>query len=368
MKLKETLSWLLGTFQRSLFPCLEECFEAPLTEQQRHLTQILEILQVQRFVPKSAAHQWMGRKLREREAIARSFVAKAVYRFVTSRALITALKEAPNLRRICGFERKSDIPSESTFSRAFQEFSATDLGDQVHQVLVQETLKPQLVGHIARDATAIVGREKAAPKAKKEKPAPRKRGRPAQGEIREKKQDKRLAQQVNEEAWESLKKVPILCDKGTKKNSQGYKETWKGYKLHADVNDCGLPVSIVLTSASVHDSQVAIPMMKMTSRKVDYLYDLMDAAYDAREIYEVSRTLGHVALIDKNPRGKEVIPMAPHEAIRYRERTVCERFNSRIKEEFGGHHVMVQGYQKVKLHLMFGVIALFADQLLKLAN
>ena len=77
-------------------------------------------------------------------------------------------------------------------------------------------------------------------------------------------------------------------------------------------------------------------MMKMTSRKVDYLYDLMDAAYDAREIYEVSRTLGHVPLIDKNPRGKEVIPMAPHEAIRYRERTVCERFNSRIRRSSGG--------------------------------
>jgi hypothetical protein len=77
--------------------------------------------------------------------------------------------------------------------------------------------------------------------------------------------------------------------------------------------------------------------------------------------------LGHVPLIDKNPRGKKVMPMAPHEAIRYRERTACERFNSRIKEEFGGHQVMVRGYQKVKLHLMFGVIALFADQLLKLA-
>jgi len=129
MKFKETLSWLLGTFQRSLFPYLEECCEAPLTEQQRHLTQILEILAVERFVPKGAAHQWMGRKLREREAIARSFVAKALYRLPTSRPVIRALVESPNLRRICGFERKSDIPSESTFSRAFQEFAKTDLGD-----------------------------------------------------------------------------------------------------------------------------------------------------------------------------------------------------------------------------------------------
>ncbi len=37
----------------------------------------------------------------------------------------------------------------------------------------------------------------------------------------------------------------------------------------------------VLTSASVHDSQVAIPLMTMTGARVSYLYDLMDAAYDA---------------------------------------------------------------------------------------
>jgi hypothetical protein len=29
---------------------------------------------------------------------------------------------------------------------------------------------------------------------------------------------------------------------------------------------------------------------------------------------------------------------------------------------------MVRGYEKVELHLMFGVIALFADQLLKLTT
>jgi hypothetical protein len=94
----------------------------------------------------------------------------------------------------------------------------------------------------------------------------------------------------------------------------------------------------------------------------------MDAAYDAGQIYEVSKSLGHVPIIDKNSRGKDVIPMAPHEASRYNERTAVERFNSRIKEEFGARNVMVRGSQKVKLHLMFGVVALFADQLIKLAT
>jgi hypothetical protein len=75
-----------------------------------------------------------------------------------------------------------------------------------------------------------------------------------------------------------------------------------------------------------------------------------------------------VPIIDKNSRGQDVIPMAPHEAVRYNERTAAERFNSRMKEEFRARNVMVRGAQKVKLHLMFGVVALFADQLVKLAT
>jgi hypothetical protein len=87
---------------------------------------------------------------------------------------------------------------------------------------------------------------------------------------------------VGQSAAEALAELPVHCDVGTKKNSKGYKETWRGYKLHADVNDCCLPISVALTAASVHDSQVAIPLMKTTSERVDYLYDLMDAAYDAQ--------------------------------------------------------------------------------------
>lgn len=108
-----------------------------------------------------------------------------------------------------------------------------------------------------------------------------------------------------------------FCDFGTKKNSKGFKETWIGCWLHTDVNDCYLPISIAPTAASLHDIQVAIPLMKMRSAKVDYLYGLMDAAYDAGAIYEVSHTYGVIPIIDKNSRGKEVCPMAPHEATRY---------------------------------------------------
>ena len=68
--------------------------------------------------------------------------------------------------------------------------------------------------------------------------------------------------------------MPGHCDVGVKKNSKGYKQAWIGYKLHVDVNDCGLPISAVLTAVSLHESQVAVPLIKMTSERIDYLYDL----------------------------------------------------------------------------------------------
>lgn len=276
----------------------------------------------------------------------------------------------PNLRMICGFMKKNDIPSESTFSRAFSEFADSELGDKVHKALIEEHLSEQIIGHISRDATAIEGNEKPAKKIKDKeeiKVESHKRGRPKKGEIREsKKEETRLNKQVNQTPMEALKEIPTACDIGCKTNAKGYKETWIGYKFHVDTNDCGLPMTAVLTSASLHDSQVAIPMIKMTTERVTYLYDLMDAAYDAKPIYEVSKALGHMPIIDRNPRRGDSLPMSPAEAIRYNERTTSERFNSRLKGEFGGETVMVRGDKKVKLHLMFGVVALFADQLLRL--
>jgi hypothetical protein len=366
MKLREAVSWFMGTLQRNLIPGLEECCERPLTEKEQQLVSILELVHIERFIGQPA--QIFGRKQKERRALARAFVAKAVYNHPTTCATIEALKASPVFRRLCGFVRRVDIPSAATFSRAFAEFAALRLGEKVHEALVQQWVKPTLVGHISRDATAIEGREKATAKPKPPKPAPRKKGRPRRGEVRDPKPETRLERQCRQSAAEALAELPVNCEVGAKKNSKGYKQTWVGYKLHVDVNDCCLPISAALTAASLHESQVAIPLMKMTSERVDYLYDLMDSAYDAQPIYEMSRSLGHVPIIEKNGRSKDAIPLAPPEAARYRERTVAERCNSRLKEEFGGNNVMVRGAAKVGLHLMLGLVALFADQLLKLIS
>ena len=83
---------------------------------------------------------------------------------------------------------------------------------------------------------------------------------------------------------ENILELPNQCDTGCKRNSKGYKESWRGYKLHLDVADGDIPISALLTSASLHDSQVAIPLIQMSNDRVNYLYDLSDAAYDAPHI------------------------------------------------------------------------------------
>ena len=90
---------------------------------------------------------------------------------------------------------------------------------------------------------------------------------------------------------------------------------WNGYKCHADVADGGNSVSCVVTSTSVHDSQVAIPLATLTAERVDGLYDLMDSTHDAAAINAHGRSLEQLSLIDVNPRRNQTL-----QAERKRER------------------------------------------------
>ena len=349
-----------------LFPALEEELD-PLTEKQQEFVTVCELAQLDKHMGRYGCLR-LGRKKAPRVDFAKAFVAKAVYDFATSKQLRERLVADKNLRRLCGWEFACRVPSESSFSRVFDEFAAGGLGDLVHAAMVREHCGEKLAGHISRDATAVPAREKAAKPLKKEtaeKPK-RKRGRPKKGDLRVPPEPKRLDLQAGRSLEENLADLPTGCDWGCKKNSQGKVEYWKGYKLHVDIIDSGIPVSATLTSASTHDSQVAIPLAQMSAQRVKNLYDLMDAAYDAKAIEAFSRGLGHVPIIDRNGHGHETVPMDPATARRYDERTTAERFNATLKDNHGGRHVRVRGALKVKLHLMFGVIAITGVQLVRL--
>lgn len=369
------LSNIWNHFQSVLFPWLSEEL-GELTDKQKLLVEVLELLQLEKHMPYIG--RLVGRPQKNRSAIARAFVAKAVFNLPTTEILRDQLQSSIKLRRLCGWEKKNDIPSAATFSRAFAEFSESRLAEQIHAAMIEKYLGQQLIGHISRDSTAIVAREKPVKSKRDKEGKPKKRGRPKKGEERVKEPTRLEKQSAGMSLVDMKADLPSDCNVGSKRNSKGYKTSWIGYKLHIDASDGGIPISCLLTSASLHDSQAAIPLAEMTNQRVTNCYDLMDAAYDSPLIKAHSQSLGHVPLIDENPRSKDrkaaidkeqkcrrIAGYKSAEDYRYNERSTVERVNGRLKDEFNGRVVRVRGHTKVMTHLMFGIIALSASQLMK---
>ena len=173
-----------------------------------------------------------------------------------------------------------------------------------------------------------------------------------------------------------LADLPTACDVGCKKNSKGYKETWTGYKLHIDVACGQIPVSCVLTSASVHDSQVAIPLMTMTSARVSYLSrssrtppttpprstPRAGARPRPHRRPQLSRRPRRRGRMGPRSRAPEAHPHArlrrPDLRFPHHGRTRQRPFERRVRVRF----LRVRGALKVKCHLMFGIVALAVDQ------
>ena len=305
-----------------------------------------------------------------------------MFNFSTTRLLIEMLSADKTLRRLCGWQRAGEVPSEATFSRAFAEFAASALPSRLHAVLIQDTHADRLAGHISRDSTAIEAREKPA---KPDKPAPepkRKRGRPREGEVRPTPPASRIERQQGMTLAAMPAGLPRACDVGAKRNAKGYKVTWTGYKPHIDTADGEIPVSCLLTAASVHDSQVAIPLATITAGRVTSLHDLMDSAYDVAAIKQHSRDLGHVPIVDINPRAtpglkqeladeakrQRLVGHRMAEQVRYGERSTAERVNGGLKDNHGGRAVRVRGPDKVMCHLMFGILSFTVLQLVRLVT
>jgi hypothetical protein len=289
MPLLSCLSRTWSHIQGALFPWLTEEL-GPLTETHKRVVTALEVAGVEAFV-----RVWPGLPGRppcDRAALARAFVAKAVIGLPTTAMLIDRLTVDKPLRRLCGWEHRGELPSETTFSRAFAEFARSALPCRVHEALIKQAYKDRLVGHISRDATAIEAREK-----------PVKSAPPAASTPARPKPSMSLAAMLAD--------LPKHCAVGTKRNAKGHTTSWIGYKLHLDVADGDIPISAIVTSASLHDSQAAIPLATMTASRVINLYDVMDSAYDAPEIKAKSLGLGHVPIIEAHPRsvpgGKEAI-------------------------------------------------------------
>jgi hypothetical protein len=156
MPLRETLSNTWSHIQGFLFPMLREEL-GPLTDQHRRVIVVLDAAGIEAFI-----QMWPGlpgRPPSDRHALARAFVAKAVLGVPQTSMLIERLKVDKVLRRLCGWERASQVPSESTFSRAFSEFAASQLPARVHEALIKKTHADRLAGDAS--ASPLFGLEQA---------------------------------------------------------------------------------------------------------------------------------------------------------------------------------------------------------------
>ncbi len=147
----------MGCQTGEIFPWLEERLD-PLSDKEQQFVRVVCLMDLPKHMQ---GYRWIGigRKREDRVSIAKAFVAKAVYNFETTKVLMEYLKGCKNPRRLCGWETRGDIPSESTFCRAFGEYSHGCLPQKIHEAMVEEHCGDKLVGHVSRDATAIEARE-----------------------------------------------------------------------------------------------------------------------------------------------------------------------------------------------------------------
>ncbi len=386
-KIIPTLSkmWLkVLNLENSLFPALKENLRIEeFSSKESKLIRVLDFAEIEKFIVNTSSTNTP----KYREEIARAFIAKSVYNFQTTRDLIDRLHVDRTLRIICGWRYKRGIPSESTFSRAFEEISTLEIAQKAHEKFVGEYLSEKIFFYNATDATKIPLREKAVKKVKEEPKVKHKVGRPKKGEIREPIKPKILEQQKNMKTVdEMLSLVSTECGVGIKQNSKGNREVWIGGSLHISVVDGDIPITAFYSGANVHDSSVALPLMQETSSRVNYLYDLQDAGYDADIIREFSTKLGHRPIIDINPKNskelKAKIELMEHESKtfkylnqhlncdekHYNQRSMAERVNKLLKDDFGCNEIYYQGATKVASVLAFGILSICIHQSLKLVT
>jgi hypothetical protein len=377
MCLRESIAPIWDNIQYDLFPALESSYGA-LSKEYKQLAAILELVRIEEFLPHTTRNSW-GRSARDRVAMSRAFIAKMVLKIPYTKHLVRALQGDRYLRVLCGWDPHSKIPSEAKFSRAFKEFAVMGLAERVHTSLVSEMYKDKIICHVVKDSMPLTVREK-----HNRKPGSAKERRKAlnkQNHKDKKEGSSRKQKQLRQDPHTMIKELPSLCDIGAKKGSDGYQMMFRGYKLHAAVSDDCIPLSIIVTSASLNDSEAAIPLAGKAHQIATNLYDLMDSAYDSPEIIEHSRGLGHVPIIDKRSRTtsqkiekeaerqrKRLLGAYTAQDKRYRERLPKERFNALYKDYFGGRNIFYKGYTKVFSHVMFGVLALTATLLLKLVQ
>ena len=339
---------------------IQDCFEEQLNDAQKTFLQIIRV--IESFLPPQVQMQTKrrtGRPAYPLMSFLRSMFAKSFFSIEKTSGLIERLKADPNLRLLCGFKQ---VPSKGKFSTAFAFLAKLNIAEPTLTEMARTAHEGHTVLHLCRDSTAIEAREHAPKKKDKNvKEAAKKSEKQDKNVEKQPKEPAVIEKQKGENPDESINALNKNCAWGCKKNSQGNVSFWKGYKLHLDVTDTGFPVTAVVTGANVHDSQLAIPMEKLTAQRVQYCYSLMDSAYDAKTIEQFIRDCGHIPIIDPNCRkDKNRSPFDPAKQERFNIRTTVERSYSILKDWLIPRAIYVKGHSKVSFVLFCSILCMAA--------
>jgi hypothetical protein len=276
------------------------------------------------------------------ESILGILLLKLLYQMRTVKATLQLLQENGNLKDLLAITK---VPSEATVSRLSKEVEEIVNPSDLHQRVVQAYTKSRdrlAVGHLSIDSTTIEAREKPVKTRTPRTKTLKKRGRKAKGSLEEHQHRERQAQQeqeriayLQESFEESLAKLEMRCSITAKQNSKGKKQWFIGYKAHLATDDYGVPMSFAVTGASVHDSKVAVPLMKKTREITDFWYALLDKGYISPKINDYVDMIERKVIIDRKAyKGVVAAPLDPASLQRYTARTTVERTNSELKDGF----------------------------------
>lgn len=287
---------------------------------------------------------------------------KMFRRCSTVREVLSLLQNEPNYAFIIGFDFK--CVSESSMSRRVKELEEHINVAEIHERLVSSFYKDRLVCNLSIDSTPIDVCEKPVKKEKtkkeKGKKGRKKKGSDEEAEYQQRQKMEAMLKELRENGNidEYMRNLENRCSCAGKMNSKGNMAWRIGLKAHFSVDDNGIPICYFVTGMSVHDSKAAIPILRKSNERCNFLYALMDSGYYSKEIAAYTRSLEKVPVIDPKADRNGIKPeMDPAKKQRYKARTTVERTNSELKSCFLPDRLHSRGW-KARLDISIAILLL----------
>ena len=240
MSLREMLSDYWYAFQQELFPRLESEL-GPMGERYELFVAVLELVRVEALLPFRGQ---VGRPEEDRAALARAFIAKAVFDIPTTRALIERLEDRQAMPAVRLERCRPDFRARGAFSLRVSE---SRLASRLHETL---QLRGRLLDGVILSSTLAGcdgdrGAGEGGAEAEGSEAEAAQAGAATQGRGCLAGDRSRASGTATDDEPSADAGTCRGCDVGSKRNAKGHTTSWIGYKLHVDTADGGIPISCI---------------------------------------------------------------------------------------------------------------------------